>query len=103
MDEEDINKTLSTLAPPGDNDEELSPEILRVKAGLFWFSTLMSIFLSFVATVGNCLVIYVASRRRNSGMLRYLNVAIKSLAFTDLLAGILANPLSILYYYWGMK
>ena len=61
----------------------------------------ISVLLALIAMAGNGFVIYVATRKKNRGTLRYLNRTVKSLAITDFLFGLLGIPLSIVYYYWS--
>ena len=66
-------------------------------------TTAISIILGIVAVLGNGLVIYIAFTKQNLGPLRYLNEAVVSLAFTDLLTGLVGFPPTIVYYYWGKQ
>ena len=54
-----------------------------------FFGVLVAVYLCIaaVAVVGNALVLYAAYGNRNTGRLRYLDEAIKSLAVTDMLFG----------------
>ena len=71
-----------------------------IKAPLFWVSTAVSVVLAILAIIGNGIVIYVAGRERNTGALRYLNNAVRSLAVSDFFIGLIGIPLVITYYYW---
>ena len=70
-------------------------------AELFWSFVALSVLIALIAILGNGLVIYATYGTRNLGPLRYLDGVVKSLAFTDLLFGLLGTPLIILNYYLG--
>ena len=72
-----------------------------IKEPLFWASVGVSVLLAILAIIGNGIVIYVAGRKTNTGTMRYLNDAVRSLAISDFLIGLVGIPLMITYYYWG--
>ena len=62
-----------------------------------WFGVVVAIC-SLIVTIGtilNSLVIYFAKRKPLTGTLRHLNMAVRQLAVSDLLFGILAFPLNL--------
>lgn len=82
-------------------DHTSIPILHPIKAPLFWVSVAVSVILAILSIIGNGIVIYVAGRKKNTGTLRYLNNAVRSLAVTDLVIGLIGIPLMIVYYYWG--
>ena len=60
-----------------------------------------SIITSFIAILGNSLVIYASRRKEHRGRLRYLDGAIRSLALTDLLYGLIGTPVNCVNQYLG--
>ena len=78
--------------------EETASKLEGDRVG-FWFFLSLTVLNSFVAVLGNGLVIYAGLRYRNDGRLRYLDGVVKSLALTDLLyasLGVFANYIN--YY-----
>ena len=68
---------------------------------LFWgFAAIWSV-LALVAIIGNGLVMYASYRHRNQGPLRYFDGVVKSLAFADLLYGLVGMPITVIKYYMG--
>ena len=70
---------------------------------LFWVDTTLFVVVGLITTAGNGLVLYAAHGNKNQGPLRYLDNAIRSLALTDMLFGLIGTPLIILGYYTGIK
>ena len=68
---------------------------------LFWALMLFYMCLAVIAVIGNGLVLYASYGTRNTGRLRYLDDAIRSLAVADMLFGMVGTPLLILWYYMG--
>ena len=68
---------------------------------LFWASVGVLVILSMVAIIGNGTVIVIGCRKRKTGGLKNLNNAVRSLAVTDLLIGVVGMPALILFSYWG--
>ena len=68
---------------------------------LFWSFIVVCALIALVGMIGNGFVIYVVSRKQHIGALRYLNEAVKSLAFTDFCFGLLGAPLTMIYWFWG--
>ena len=75
--------------------------LYSIKVPLFWASVGVSVLLAILAIIGNGIVIYVAGRKTNTGTMRYLNDAVRSLAISDFLIGLVGTPLIITYSYWG--
>ena len=70
-------------------------------SALFWVTSIISVILAVIGVVGNGTVIRLAHQKQNIGPMMCLNRAIKSLAITDLLIGLIGVPLIITYYWWG--
>ena len=68
---------------------------------LFWSLVAFSLLIASITIIGNGLVIYATYSTKNHGRLRYLDGVVRSLAFTDLLFGLLGTPLVIINYYKG--
>ena len=66
---------------------------------IFWGFVAIWSVLAFVAIIGNGLVIYASYRHRNLGPLRYFDGVVKSLAFADLLYGLLGMPVTVIRSY----
>ena len=62
---------------------------------LFWGSVVVELCIGVIAIVGNGLVIYAAHGNNNTGRLRYLDNAVKSLAVADMLFGLMGIPLKL--------
>ena len=60
---------------------------------------LVYLCIGLVAVTSNSLVLYAAFSRKNSNHLKYLDDAIRSLAVTDLLFGLIAIPCKIVIDY----
>ena len=58
----------------------------------FWVHATLYILIGLIAALGNGFVLFVTYGYRNSGRLRYLDNAIKSLALTDMLFGLIGMP-----------
>jgi hypothetical protein len=68
--------------------------------GIFWAWVILYSFLAIVAIIGNGLVLIATYGKRNTGNLRYLDNAIRSLAVSDMLIGLFGVPCVILIYYY---
>ena len=68
---------------------------------LFWASLPVFVILSMVSIIGNGTVIVIGCRKKKTGALKNLNNAVRSLAVTDLLIGVVGMPALILFSYWG--
>ena len=66
---------------------------------IFWGFVAIWSVLAFVGIIGNGLVIYASYRHRNRGPLRYFDGVVKSLAFADLLYGLLGMPITAIRSY----
>jgi hypothetical protein len=70
---------------------------LQIHVGQFVAFTTIYVFIGLIALIGNSLVLYAAWRTKNLGTLRYFDSAIKSLAVADMLFGLIAIPLRMVY------
>jgi hypothetical protein len=68
--------------------------------GLFWAYAVITLFVALIAVTGNGFVLFITYGNRNSGRLRYLDNAIKSLAVADMLIGLIGIPCRIVVYYF---
>ena len=68
--------------------------------GLFWAYAVITLFVALIAIIGNGFVLFITYGNRNSGRLRYLDSAIKSLAVADMLIGLIGIPCRIVVYYF---
>ena len=68
---------------------------------MFWVFVGFSVITSSIAILGNSLVIYAGRQTSNRGRLRYLDGAVKSLAMTDLLYGLIGTPFNYVNHYLG--
>ena len=68
---------------------------------IFWTFIAIYLLLALISVLGNGLVIYAACRHRNLGPLRYFDGVVKSLAFADLLYGLVGMPITVIKYYMG--
>ena len=87
LDPDNLNKT--TSCPEGELDT------------LWWVAIVSYWCVAVFTVVGNSLVIYAAYGNKNTGPLRYLDEAVKSLAVADLLFGLLGTPLMTINAYLG--
>ena len=87
--------------PEGEPDTHLSGSFIYDHAALLWVSVAVSVILLLVSTTGNILVFIVVGRRKKIGVFRHLKYAIRSLAITDVLLGLVGMPLIIAYSYLG--
>ena len=78
-----------------------SENVYEKNQALFWLSVVTYLCISLVAVSGNSLVIYAAHGNNNTGPLRYLDNAVKSLAIADMMFGLVGTPLLVVNYYWG--
>ena len=77
---------------------ELESDYERHK-GTFWGYVVVYMLISIRSVVGNCFVLFATYGNSNSGPLRYLDSAIKSLAVTDMLFGLIAAPCRVFIDY----
>jgi hypothetical protein len=61
----------------------------------FWVYVTTYMLISLISAIANACLLFVTYRERNSGRLRYLDNAIKSLAITDMLFGLIGAPLRV--------
>ena len=69
----------------------------------FWFSAVICAITAVVSIFGNGMVIYVASSKDDLSRFKYMNWAVKNLAISDLMYGIIAVPLTIVHMWWGKQ
>ena len=69
---------------------------------LFWLLVSIAILVAIVGVVGNALVIYAATQKKEIGArFRHLNHAVASLAIADFLLSLFGTPCDVVYWYWG--
>ena len=66
----------------------------------FWVTIGLYLFVAVIASVGNGLVLSITFRKINVGPFRYLDSVIKSLAWVDMLHGLIGMPCSTLSLYY---
>ena len=81
---------------PGSADEGNKPLFLLAD-----FAALLYVCIAIVTITGNALVLYASYDNKNSGPLRYLDNAVKSLAMADMLFGLLGVPCKLSGSYLG--
>ena len=69
----------------------------------FWFSAVICAITGVVSIFGNGMVIYVASSKDDLSRFKHMNWAVKNLAISDLMYGIIAVPLTIVLMWWGKQ
>ena len=70
-----------------------------VRTQVFWTYVGFYICIAIVAVIGNTCVLVATYGSRNSGPLRHLDTSIKSLAFTDMLFGLVGVPCRLVIDY----
>ena len=71
---------------------------------LYWVLVSITLFMAIVGVVGNALVIYAATQKKEIGArFRHLNHAVTSLAIADFLLSLFGTPCDVVYWYWGKK
>ena len=76
-------------------------QIDHINEAMFWTSASVISLIVIFGVIANILVIYFANQEPPSGTLHHLNKVVKHLAFSDLLYGVLANPLLLAYWKTG--
>ena len=66
----------------------------------FWVTIGLYLFVAVIASVGNGIVLRITFRKINVGPFRYLDSVIKSLAWVDMLHGLIGMPCSTLSLYY---
>ena len=79
------------------NTFESTNNVHQNHTGQFVAFTTVYVSIGLIALVGNSLVLYAAWSTKNLGTLRYFDSAIKSLAVADMLFGLIAIPLRMVY------
>ena len=95
------NTELSITAEVTSMSEEEVLSAYDKHFALFWSLVAFSLLIAAITIIGNGLVIYATYSTKNLGRLRYLDGVVRSLAFTDLLFGLLGTPLVVINYYKG--
>jgi hypothetical protein len=67
----------------------------------FWAYVTAYMLINSIAAIANAFLLFVTYGERNSGRLSYLDNAIKSLAVTDMLFGLIGAPLRVRAEYFG--
>ena len=67
----------------------------------FWGYVTSYLLISFISGMANGFLLFVTYGERNSGRLRYLDNAIKSLAVADMLLGLIGAPIWVFNDYRG--
>ena len=100
-----VDEEVNATTPFGPDAKEACDENVVApgynKWPLFWVTVAISAILSMINIIGNGMVIFVSCRKKKTAALKNLNSAVRSLAIADLLFGIVAMPIIILYSYWG--
>ena len=76
-------------------------QINQINEVLFWTAAAVSTLMTILGTIANCLVIYFSIQEPWTGTLRHLNKAVKHLAVSNLLYGLLGCPMSLAYWKMG--
>ena len=66
----------------------------------FYVSVTICVLMGIVSVSGNGLVVYI-SRKKDSGKFQYVNEAVKHLALSDFLYGVIGIPCTIIFWLWG--
>ena len=91
---------MNTTTEPND---ELEDSLISLESKiLMWVLCAVCALTSIVGFLGNGFVLYFAhSHKSEFGAFRYLNKVVKHLAVADLMYGVLAAPLQMLYWTQG--
>ena len=76
-------------------------QINEINEALFWTAVAVSTLISIFGAIANIIVIYFANQEPSTGTLHHLNNVVKHLAVSDTLYGVLACPLSLVYWKSG--
>ena len=66
----------------------------------FWVTIGLYLFVAVIASVGNGIVLRITFKKMNAGPFRFLDSVIKSLAWVDMLHGLIGMPCSTLSLYY---
>ena len=76
-----------------------SENVYEKNQALFWLSVVTYLCIAVIAVSGNGLVLYATYGNKNTGRLKYLDDAVKSLAVADMVFGLVGTPLIIVNYH----
>ena len=68
---------------------------------IFLVNMVICVLMGIGTVLGNLIVIVTVTRKKSSGIFRYVNEVVRNLAITDALFGLVGVPLTMVYWYWG--
>ena len=68
---------------------------------IFLVNMVICVLMGIGTIFGNLIVIVTITRKKSSGIFRYVNEVVRNLAITDALFGLVGVPLTMVYWYWG--
>ena len=68
---------------------------------IFLVNMVICVLMGIGTILGNLIVIITITRKKSSGIFRYVNEVVRNLAITDALFGLVGVPLTMVYWYWG--
>ena len=68
---------------------------------IFLVNMVICVLMGIGTILGNLIVIVTITRKKSSGIFRYVNEVVRNLAITDALFGLIGVPLTMVYWYWG--
>ena len=95
--EENVTKSSDNFTYFPEGTETLEPDYKRDTLHVygFWGYVAVYMFISLISAISNGFLLFVTYGERNFGRLRYLDPAIKSLAITDMLFGLIGSPFRV--------
>ena len=101
--EENITKSVDHTPYLSEERQTQELDYERQKGSVygFWAYVTLYMIICLIAAIANAFLLFVTYGERNSGRLRYLDNAIKSLAVTDMLFGLIGGPLRVSADYRG--
>ena len=101
--EENVTKSTIVFTDSPTGTQTLEPDYEREKWYIygFWGYVTSYLLISSISVMANGFLLFVTYGERNSGVLRYLCNAIKSLAIADMLFGLIGAPIWVFNDYRG--